>query len=193
MKRVKKFVKQNIIGFVLGLVLMGVGVVTAATIVPATGVSYSNSNSSVTNVNEALDELFTLSTQTNNSFHIDFYSPYNKTHVFPSSKMNVTDYDISTNGGYLNSSAMIVYPSNQYEDATITLTVYSKAISLIPYWFSSNGSITRSDTLALNAQTVYNFKISDFGDDTCIGIGFYQYAVTGLDNDDKLISVDIQD
>ena len=63
MKRVMNFVKQNMIGFVLGILLTGIGVVTATTVVPATGVAYSNSDSEATTVNEALDELFTLANQ----------------------------------------------------------------------------------------------------------------------------------
>ena len=95
MKRVMKFVKQNIIGFVLGLVLMGVGVVTAANIVPATGVTYSNDSSSVTNVNEALDELFSMTA--NHGYTIDtLYDVYQYSALYSSGTiavLDVTDYN----------------------------------------------------------------------------------------------------
>ena len=67
MKRIMKFIKQNMIGFILGILLTGIGVVTAATLVPATGVSYSNSTSNVTNVSGALDELFAKLESSGNS------------------------------------------------------------------------------------------------------------------------------
>lgn len=60
MKKVLKFLKRNIVGFLIGILLTSIVAVTATTLVPASAVAYSNSNSSVTNVNDALTELLTL-------------------------------------------------------------------------------------------------------------------------------------
>lgn len=58
MKKILKIVKQNIVGFILGVIVMSTGAVIAASVIPSSGVAYSNSDSNVKNVNDALNELF---------------------------------------------------------------------------------------------------------------------------------------
>ena len=62
MKKVIKLIKNNILGFIIGAIIFtGVGVSAATYLYNSNQVSYSNSNSSVTDVKGALDELYKLS------------------------------------------------------------------------------------------------------------------------------------
>ena len=110
MKRVMKFVKQNIVGIIIGIVLTGVGVVTAANIVHATGVAYSNSASNVTNVSEALDELFEATGNSNKGQLIKFGN-WN-----PNTTSGTFTYDISAYPDLTVDNVFIVWGSLQYGD-----------------------------------------------------------------------------
>ncbi len=65
MKKIFKFVKQNIIGFIIGGIVFGSLGVYAAGVIAANEVTYSNASSglSSTNVKGALDELNTKATE----------------------------------------------------------------------------------------------------------------------------------
>ena len=65
MKKIFKFVKQNIIGFIIGGIVFGSLGVYAAGVIAANEVTYSNASSglSLTNVKGALDELNTKATE----------------------------------------------------------------------------------------------------------------------------------
>lgn len=130
----------------------------------------------------------------NNNFHLDFYGGTNRTHLFLDENANISDYDISEKGGYLSSGCPILYPPCASHTTEITLTATYADINLSPYWLSSSGTMTRADAITLTKGTPYHFMITDFGDETCVGVGFYQYAVNSsynITNDDKALSVDI--
>ena len=119
MKRVIKFVKQNIVGFILGIMITGIGVVTAATLVPATGVTYSNSNSNVTNVSEALDELFTMTASScSEPLNLVGESKYNFTITGTS---NTVNQKVTVTNGYIR-----LFTGNLYHQAAGSITVYSE-------------------------------------------------------------------
>ena len=62
MKKIKKFIKNNIFGFILGALIFGTGGVLAATYCASSEVSYDNTESGMqsTDVQAAIDELYEL-------------------------------------------------------------------------------------------------------------------------------------
>ena len=57
----KKFIKNNLIGFIIGGIIFGCISVYATTLIASVDVTYSNSDSTVTTVKGALDELYEIS------------------------------------------------------------------------------------------------------------------------------------
>ena len=75
MKKVIKLIKNNtLLGIIIGGIIFGsIGVGAAAYLYSSNQISYSNSNSSMTNVKEALDDLYNL-TNIGNATSADIYA-----------------------------------------------------------------------------------------------------------------------
>ena len=161
MKKIMKFVKQNIVGFILGIILTGIGVVTASTIVSASGVAYSNTNSNVANVGEALDELFESvgsSTLTINTLR-PHYSSDNGMNYAMDVNVPVTGYQ-SLTFTYTGIKGKIII--DRLINGTYTRTEYM-----------TTSSDLRTVTVDLSNTTILNFYLeSDGGGNGCVVTDF---------------------
>lgn len=80
MKKTIKLIKNNILGFIIGAVIFtGVGVSAATYLYSSNQISYSNSNSSVTDVKGAIDELYTNLDSDRSSIFLNLITNENRT------------------------------------------------------------------------------------------------------------------
>ena len=162
-----KITKSNIFSFILGLIISG-GTVYAVTI-SAVNVSYDNSNShlkdvnnnDVTNVNDAIDALYTKANAQGPETYTGSYS------YTPSTSVQTV---YTANRFLLNNLTINAIPSN-YKDVTTSTVSSADDIIKGKKAFLSNGSLVDgnrdecvSDSLTINGKstTIVNFTPSTF-------------------------------
>jgi hypothetical protein len=181
LNKIKKFIMNNIIGFIMGGIIFGSVGVYAATIA-SSAVSYDNSNSQLeaTNVQEALDELNTMATEAidqatkivdlgvGTSFNVTQYSGYkNFTRsnfiIEPSSKYNITpDHGTNNLEYYVNASnpgsiwtvyAFKFSPSYNASTGVLTTNMFYYLMASTTDWATSK--LNRTFTLQCHVYLVY--------------------------------------
>ena len=173
----KKFIKNNLLGFILGVLVSG-GVVYAATLIDSKDVTYTPSNNSfdVSNVQGALDELYTKITintdelnSSNKVYYLGTGTNYNIKTLFPD-----IDYTTLTNNNFMvvTTGSCSKTPTNYcYGQTTKTYTQKAYGAS-----WSYN-----SNTGALSVTAAYTYDGGFYGTSmtsTC-SLPFKVYLVTG--------------
>ena len=133
--------------------------------------------------------------------NFEIRSKSNRSYAFTSSKMNISDYDIVKTGSTLNSASLEVYPSDLFNDPTITLTAPNYNVNYLLFCFKKDNTVAKiADRQTINKGNSLSFKISDYEDNIidstddhlCRGIGIYQYAIDSSTNNTVTLSISIK-
>lgn len=153
-------IKSNLMGIIIGMILCG-GIVYAVNY-NATDITYSSDKTSVKNVNEALDELYTMN---NSNIEIryaettDVYGSQTLTFDFSDlpNKGDLTEEDFITSPSPGNTGFMIPY-SNTYTNKALSCTnTYNKETGILTMNLSmvTIDSTTRAVLYVPKAYAIY--------------------------------------
>ena len=162
----------------------------------------SNIDNLLTIANNNTKRIDALTKSSVGELKFEICSKSNRSYAFTSSKMNISDYDIVKTGSTLNSASLEVYPSDLFNDPTITLTAPNHDVGYLLFCFKKDNTVFRitNSRQTISKGSSFSFKISDYEDNItdstndhlCRGIGIYQYAVDSSTNNTVTLSISIK-
>ena len=162
----------------------------------------SNIDNLLTIANNNTKRIDALTKSSVGELKFEIRSKSNRSYAFTSSKMNISDYDIVKTGSTLNSASLEVYPSDLFNDPTITLTAPNYDVGYLLFCFKKDNTVFRitNSRQTISKGSSFSFKISDYEDNItdstndhlCRGIGIYQYAVDSSTNNTVTLSISIK-
>ncbi len=165
MKKIGKFIKSNtklLVGIILGAAVSG-GAVYAATVLPSSQVGYDNSTSGLaaTDVQGALDELYTKANHCKLDFRQEFLYDVNKPQSFSymfRGSTNIPCLDLS-NWDTSNVSDMTGMFYNASSLTSLDLSYWDTSnVRYMAYMFSAASSLTSLDLSSFDTSSVINMN-----------------------------------